>query len=195
MERTPPTSLRVGPRTPSVTLRRNPTSSSRGARRKERATKRSRRLGSGGPRGRALMWARGAGTGFARRHWSTGRWNRVAPCSPRAARTLPTESCDSRVTSPRLRPTSAPDPAPLTRRLTRPPATGCNPVRDGNFAKPTRRMAHQSPAAFADQYASGISAPPDRRNAKSGFRRERNTVGGIRGVRGSARRRSTRCKE
>ena len=33
--------------------------------------KRSLRPGSGGPRGQAPMWARGAGTGFARPHWNT----------------------------------------------------------------------------------------------------------------------------
>ena len=33
---------------------------------------RSRGLSRCGPRGRPLRWARGAGTGFARRHWNTG---------------------------------------------------------------------------------------------------------------------------
>jgi len=54
-----------------VTLERNP-----GRHREEGSegipTKRSRSLGSGGSRVQALRWARGAGTGFARRHLDNG---------------------------------------------------------------------------------------------------------------------------
>jgi len=64
-------------------------------------TKPSLRLGSGGPRGRALMWARGTVDASCVGTASTRLRFRVPPYSARLAQRSPTDSCDSRQT-PRL---------------------------------------------------------------------------------------------
>jgi len=64
-------------------------------------TKPSHRLGSGGPRGQALTWARGTGNGYARRHFDDGTSESCGSLLRLgAARMKQTESCDSRVNVP-----------------------------------------------------------------------------------------------